>query len=83
MFVNPVLIVRTKHIAIDYHFVHEKVALGSLLTRFVPSSLQIADLFTKLLSRVVFDGLKTKLGLWDTPTPSLKGGGGKEADNTK
>ena len=81
MSVNPVLHSRTKHIAINCHFVHEKVALGTLLTRFVPSSLQIADLFTKLLSRVVFDGLKTKLGLWDTPTPSLKGA--KEADNTK
>uniref|UniRef100_A0A2N9H2D8 Reverse transcriptase Ty1/copia-type domain-containing protein n=1 Tax=Fagus sylvatica TaxID=28930 RepID=A0A2N9H2D8_FAGSY len=42
MSVNPVLHARTKHIAIDYHFVREKVALGSLLTRFVPSSLQIA-----------------------------------------
>jgi hypothetical protein len=80
MSVNPVLHARTKHIAIDYHFVREKVALGSLLTRFVPSSLQIADLFTKPLSRAVFDGLKTKLGLWDTPTPSLKGD--KEADKS-
>ncbi|XP_043717955.1 uncharacterized mitochondrial protein AtMg00810-like [Telopea speciosissima] len=35
---NPILHARTKHIEIDYHFVREKVALGSLLTRFIPSS---------------------------------------------
>jgi hypothetical protein len=51
MSVNLVLHARTKHIAIDYYFVREKVALGTLLTRFVPSSLQIANLFTKPLSR--------------------------------
>jgi hypothetical protein len=74
MSVNPILHARTKHIAIDYHFVREKVALGTLITRFVPSSSQLADLFTKPLSRVTFDGLKSKLGLWATPTSSLKGG---------
>ena len=74
MSINPILHARTKHIAIDYHFVREKVALGTLITRFVPSSSQLADLFTKPLSRVTFDGLKSKLGLWTTPTTSLKGG---------
>ena len=74
MIVNPVLHSRTKHIAIDYHFVREKVALGTLITRFVPSSLQLADLLTMPLSRAVFYALKTKLGLWNAPTPSLKGG---------
>lgn len=32
MTVNPVFNARTKHIEIDYHFVREKVALGSLVT---------------------------------------------------
>ena len=77
MTVNPVLHSRTKHIAIDYHFVREKVALGTLITRFVPSSLQLADLLTMPLSCAVFYALKTKLGLWNAPTPSLKRG--KEA----
>uniref|UniRef100_A0A2N9H082 Uncharacterized protein n=1 Tax=Fagus sylvatica TaxID=28930 RepID=A0A2N9H082_FAGSY len=36
--------------------------------------MSLADLFTKPLSRVTFDGLKSKLGLWATPTSSLKGG---------
>ena len=71
MSVNLVLHTRNKHIAIDYHFVREKVAL---ITRFVSSSSQLAGLLTKPLSRAVFDGLKPKLGLWHSPTPSLKGG---------
>ncbi|XP_043694594.1 uncharacterized mitochondrial protein AtMg00810-like [Telopea speciosissima] len=38
MTVNPVLHARMKHIEVDYHFVREKLALGSLVTRFVPSN---------------------------------------------
>lgn len=63
MTVNPVFHSRTKHIDIDYHFVREKVALGTLTTKFVPSSQQVADIFTKPLARSHFDGLKCKLGL--------------------
>ena len=73
MTINPVFHSHSKHIAIDYHFVCEKVALGTLTTQFVPSSSQVVDIFTKPLSRAVFDGLKHKLGLWNKPTTNLKG----------
>jgi hypothetical protein len=63
MTINPMFHSHTKHIAIDYHFVREKVALGTLTTQFIPSSSQVADIFTKPLSRTVFDGLKYKLSL--------------------
>lgn len=69
MTVNPVFHSRTKHIAIDYHFVREKVALGTLTTQFVPSAQQVADIFTKPLSRSHFDELKCKLGLSLMPRP--------------
>jgi hypothetical protein len=47
MAVNPVTRPRSKHIAIDYHFVRELIANGSLKVAFVPSHLQLADSFTK------------------------------------
>lgn len=43
MTLNHVFHARTKHIEIDYHFVREKVALGSLVTWFVPSHQQVAE----------------------------------------
>lgn len=47
MTVNPILHGRTKNIELNYHFVREKVATGALVTKFVRSHNQMADLFTK------------------------------------
>ena len=73
MTVNPVFHGRTKHVKLDYHYVREKVALGSLETRFVPSNHQLADIFTKPLFKVAFRELRNKLGLCLDPRPSLRG----------
>jgi hypothetical protein len=48
---NPVFHARTKHIELVYHFVREKVALGSHRVCFIPSIDQPADLLTKPLHK--------------------------------
>ena len=48
---NPISHNMSKHIALNDLFVREKVAVGHLRVQFVPFAFQIADLFTKSLSR--------------------------------
>lgn len=67
MITTPVFHTHTKHIELDYHFVHEKVAMGQLVTNFVLYSNQLADIFTKPLTRDVFQHMCIKLGLLTRP----------------
>ncbi|CAL9010097.1 unnamed protein product, partial [Prunus brigantina] len=74
MAANPVFHARTRHIELDYHFVREKVALGSHQVCFIPSVDQPADLFTKALHKSRHQLLSSKLV--HPVTPSFRGGGG-------
>ena len=49
------------------------MVLGALLTLFVSSSNQLADIFTKPLSKVQCQSLHVKLGLCPYPRPYLRG----------
>ena len=54
MAVNPVTHPRSKHIVIDYHFICELVANGTLKVAFIPSHLQLADSLTKGVTKPQF-----------------------------
>jgi hypothetical protein len=70
---NPVSHKRSKHIALDYHFIHELAALGTIQPKFVPSNLQIADIFTKSLSQPLFTFFRSKLRVRINLTLNLRG----------
>lgn len=75
---NPVAHRRAKHIDIDYHFVRELVLSGKLHTKFVPTKLQVADIFTKPLPRPLFESFRDQLRV-HPPSVRLKGGIGDKS----
>ena len=46
---NLVFHERTKHTKVNFHFIREKISSGWLVTSFVHSNDQLADIFTKSL----------------------------------
>lgn len=60
---NPVFHGRTKHIAIHYHFVREKVLNQEIELKSIRTDDQVADGFTKALSRSKFEEFRNALGL--------------------
>jgi hypothetical protein len=60
---NPVLHSKTKHIPIKYHFLKEQVTNRVVQMIYIPSTEQIADIFTKPLANKPFEYLHRKLGV--------------------
>ena len=63
---NPIFHSRMKHIAIDFHFIRERVQSGALRVSHVSSHDQLADALTKPLSRQRLLFMKDKIGLVNT-----------------
>ena len=65
---NPVQHSKSKYIDIRYHFLKDQVACGEVKLEFVPTSDQVANIFTKPVPRENFEGLREKLGVCSTPS---------------
>ena len=64
---SPVVKPATIRTVLTITFVREKVARGQARVLHVPSRHQIADIFTKGLSRVLFDDFRTNLSVREPP----------------
>ncbi|MCO5552119.1 hypothetical protein L7F22_005629 [Adiantum nelumboides] len=60
---NPVFYARTKHIEVHYHYVRKRLSAGEISLAYVPTQDNLADLFTKALSREKFEAFRKALGL--------------------
>jgi hypothetical protein len=65
---------RSKHIEVDYHFVHERVATRQVEVRPISTKDQLADALTKPLPAPAFSNFRRNL-VW-CPYVQIEGGGG-------
>ncbi|KAG7542180.1 Reverse transcriptase RNA-dependent DNA polymerase [Arabidopsis thaliana x Arabidopsis arenosa] len=66
---NPVFHARTKHVARDVHFVRDEIIRGTIATKHVSTTSQLADIMTKALGRQQFEDFLVKLGVCNLHTP--------------
>ena len=72
---NPVFHSRTKHIEIRHHFIRELVEDKNIELKFCKTGDQVADIFTKPVSREKFLYFRDKLGVLNLS--ELRGSVGK------
>jgi hypothetical protein len=66
---NPVFHNKSKHMEIKYHFIRDMVQKGAMELRYISTDEQIANILTKLLSRVKYEYFKDKLGMMQNVHP--------------
>jgi hypothetical protein len=65
--VNIVFHARTKHVEIDFHFVHDQVAHKTIQIQFIPSKEQLANILTKPIVATCSQYFITKLNVASPP----------------
>jgi len=60
---HPEFHARTKHIDINYHFLRDLISAGTVNTVYVNTKDNLADLFTKGLSRIIHQDLTHRIGV--------------------
>jgi hypothetical protein len=63
---NPVEHSRTKHIEIRYHFIRDHINRGDIELGYIPTKIQLADMFTKPLDEARFTYLRHELNIIDS-----------------
>lgn len=61
---NPQFHKRSKHIAIRYHFIRQMYEEGEFNLVYVPSNKELADIFTKSVSKHIFQDMRLKIGVF-------------------
>ena len=67
---NPVYHLKTKNIAVDYHFICENIQDNLISTGYVKTVEQLADLFTKELNRARVNYVYDKVGMINIQAPA-------------
>ena len=61
---------KTKHIEVDRHFIKEKLDSGLICTPYVSTKGQLANVLTKGLESIAFQGIISKLEMKDAYSPT-------------
>jgi hypothetical protein len=58
---------RTRHVAIKFFFVHDRMEAGEIVIEYMPTGFMLADILTKPLHGSLFRRLRAKLNNWYEP----------------